>query len=108
MVGLSLAAALAELPLEVAVVEPVAASADEQPSFDARTPARSAGSRRILEGIGVWAAVAASATPIRTIHVSERGAFGFARLTAAEQGVAALGYTVANHELGRALRARCA
>jgi 2-octaprenyl-6-methoxyphenol hydroxylase len=107
MVGLSLAAALAALPLDVVVVEPVAPEADAQPSFDARTTALSGGSRRVLDGIGVWQAVAAQATPIRRIHVSERGVFGFARLTAEEQGVAALGYTIENRLLGRALRARC-
>ncbi|MGQ0383103.1 MAG: 2-octaprenyl-6-methoxyphenyl hydroxylase [Gammaproteobacteria bacterium] len=108
MVGLSLAAALAPLPLDVVVIEPVAPEADRQPSFDARTTALSAGSRRVLEGIGVWAGISAAATPIRRIHVSQRGSFGFARLTAEEQGVAALGYTVENRVLGRALHERCA
>lgn len=107
MVGVSLAAALADLPLDVVVIEPVAPDAGNQPSFDARTTALSGGSRRMLEGIGVWQAIAAQATPIRRIHVSERGAFGFARLTAEEQGVAALGYTIENRLLGRALRERC-
>lgn len=107
MVGLSLAAALADLPLDVLVIEPVAPDAADQPSFDARTTALSRGSRRVLEGIGVWQALAADATPIRRIHVSERGAFGFARIDAEEQGVEALGYTVENRLLGRALRARC-
>ena len=108
MVGLSLAAALADLPLDVVVIEPVAPAADQQPSFDSRTTALSGGSRRVLEGIGVWATVANQATPIRRIHVSERGAFGAARLTAAEQGVASLGYTIENRLLGRALRERAA
>ena len=108
MVGLSLAAALADLPLDVAVIEPVAPDALDQPSFDARTTALSGGSRRVLEGVGAWQAIAAQATPIRRIHVSERGAFGFARLSAEEQGVAALGYTIENRLLGRALRERCA
>lgn len=108
MVGLSLAAALARLPLRVVVFEPVPPTAAIQPSFDARTTALSGGSRRVFEGIGVWPAVVAHATPIRRIHVSERGSFGMARLTAEEQGVAALGYTVENHRLGAALRDRCA
>lgn len=108
MVGLSLAAALGGLPLDVAVIEPVAADADEQPSFDSRTTALSNGSRRVLEGIGAWSAIASQATPIRRIHVSERGAFGTAILTAEEQGVAALGHTIENRLLGRALRARVA
>ncbi|HEU4516604.1 MAG TPA: 2-octaprenyl-6-methoxyphenyl hydroxylase [Steroidobacteraceae bacterium] len=106
MVGLSLAAALADLPLDVAVIEPVAPGADGQPSFDSRTTALSNGSRRVLEGIGAWAAVAAGATPIRRIHVSERGTFGTAVLTSEEQGVASLGHTVENRLLGQSLRAR--
>lgn len=108
MVGLSLAAALADLPLEVAVVEPVAAEADEQPSFDSRTTALSNGSRRVLEAVGAWPALAARATPIRRIHVSERGVFGTASLEAGEQGLAALGYTIENRMLGQALRERVA
>jgi 2-octaprenyl-6-methoxyphenol hydroxylase len=108
MVGLSLAAALAELPVEVTVIEPVAPEADEQPSFDSRTTALSSGSRRVLEGIGAWPAVAAQSTPIRRIHVSERGVFGTATLSAEEQGLAALGYTIENRLLGQALRAQVA
>ena len=108
MVGLSLAAALAELPLEVAVIEPVAPEADDQPSFDARTTALSSGSRQVLAGIGAWPSLAAQATPIRRIHVSERGTFGTAILDAGEQGLAALGYTIENRLLGRALRERVA
>ena len=64
MVGLSLAAALAELPLDVVVIEPVPPEAAGQPSFDARATALSSGSRRVLEGIGAWPAVASRATPI--------------------------------------------
>ena len=108
MVGLSLAAALAELSLHVVVIEPVLAADDEQPSFDSRTTALSSGSRRVLEGIGAWSAIAGQATPIRRIHVSERGVFGTAMLTAAEQGVPALGYTIENRLLGKALRERVA
>ncbi len=108
MVGLSLAAALAELSLHVVVIEPVLAADEEQPSFDSRTTALSSGSRRVLEGVGAWSAIAGQATPIRRIHVSERGVFGTATLTAAEQGVPALGYTIENRLLGKALRERVA
>jgi 2-octaprenyl-6-methoxyphenol hydroxylase len=106
MVGLSLAAALAQLPLDVVVIEPVSPDAHEQPSFDSRTTALSNGSRRVLEGIGAWSGIAGRATPIRRIHVSEQGAFGTAILTAEEQGVAALGHTIENRLLGQALRER--
>ena len=108
MVGLSLAAALAELSARRRRHRAGAAEADEQPSFDSRTTALSSGSRRVLEGIGAWSAIAGQATPIRRIHVSERGVFGTATLTAAEQGVPSLGYTIENRLLGKALRERVA
>jgi 2-octaprenyl-6-methoxyphenol hydroxylase len=107
MVGLSLAAALRQLPLDVVVVEPVPAGRDDQPSFDERTTALSNGSRRILEGLGAWRQLAAETTPIKRIHVSDRGRFAMARLSAEEQGVPALGHTVSNRALGLALAEAC-
>ncbi len=103
MVGASLAAALAPLRLEVIVIEAVAPSAAAQPSFDARTTALSNGSRRILTGLGVWSEVKREATPIKRIHISERGRFGSAVIDAAEQGQEALGYVLENRILGAAL-----
>lgn len=102
MVGASLAVALAPLGLKVALIEAVAHDSAAQPSFDERTTAISNGSRRILETLGVWPAVASLATPIRKIHVSEQGRFGLARIDAAEQGLAAMGYVVPNRALGAA------
>jgi 2-octaprenyl-6-methoxyphenol hydroxylase len=106
MVGAALAVALAPLKLRVAVIEAIAHNAATQPSFDERTTALSNGSRRILETIGVWPDLAALATPIRKIHVSDQGRFGFARIDAAEQGLKALGYVVPNRALGSALWSR--
>jgi 2-octaprenyl-6-methoxyphenol hydroxylase len=103
MVGATLGVALAPLGLKVGLVEAVAHDSASQPSFDERTTALSNGSRRILETLGVWSAVQAQATPIRKIHVSEQGRFGFARIDAAEQGLKAMGYVVANRALGAAL-----
>src|SRR6202034_2880618 len=103
VVGASLAVALAPLGLKVGLVEAVAHDSASQPSFDERTTALSNGSRRILETLGVWSDVQAQATPIRKIHVSEQGRFGFARIDAAEQGLKAMGYVVPNRALGAAL-----
>ena len=105
-VGCALACALAELPLDVVVVEAREAAKLEQPSFDSRTTALANGSQRILATLGVWPRLSASAEPIRSIHVSERGRFGAARIEAAEEGVEALGYTVPNTALGQALSER--
>jgi 2-octaprenyl-6-methoxyphenol hydroxylase len=106
MVGATLAVALAPLKLRIALIEAIAHDAAEQPSFDERTTALSNGSRRILETIGVWAGLDAAASAIRKIHVSDQGRFGFARIDAAEQGLAAMGYVVPNRALGEALWSR--
>jgi 2-octaprenyl-6-methoxyphenol hydroxylase len=106
MVGATLGVALAPLNLRVAIIEAIPHNAAAQPSFDERTTALSNGSRRILETLGVWPALSALATPIAKIHVSEQGRFGFARIDAAEQGLSAMGYVVANRDLGNALWSR--
>ena len=84
MVGASLALALAQIGFHITLVEAAPFKAGGSPSFDDRTTALSNGSRRIMEGLGVWPLVQHEATPIRRIHVSDRGRFGFARIDAAE------------------------
>jgi 2-octaprenyl-6-methoxyphenol hydroxylase len=103
MVGASLAVALDNLGLTTALIEAVPHDAASQPSFDERTTALSNGSRRILETLGVWPAVAGDATPIARVHVSDQGHFGFARIDAAEQGLPSLGHVLPNRSLGSAL-----
>ena len=103
MVGASLALGLRGLGIDVLLVEGVAPGADAQPSFDDRTTALGNASRRIFESLGVWRDIAPQAAAIRTIHVSDAGRFGFARLRAEEQGIDAFGYVVANRVIGKAL-----
>jgi 2-octaprenyl-6-methoxyphenol hydroxylase len=123
LVGASLACALAPQGLRVAVVEAVPFSAERQPSYDVqgstnaaggrtpgaaddRTLALAYGARRIFEGLGVWGEIERlGAVPIRRIHISDRGHFGFARLSAADLGREALGYVVETRALGAALLA---
>lgn len=75
-------------------------------SADARTLALSHASRELLESAGAWPA--SDATPITSIHVSQRGGPGRALLDAGEQGLPALGYTVAFSRLEAALHERLA
>ncbi len=103
MVGASLVTALRPLGLRVALIESVPLQADTQPSFDDRTTALSNGSRRILGSMGIWETLERDAAPIRRIHVSDQGRFGFARIDAREEGVAALGYVAANRSIGAVL-----
>jgi len=103
MVGASLALALRGVAVRVLLIEGVAPSSDSQPSFDDRTTALGNASRRIFESLGVWSDIAPQTAAIRTIHVSDAGRFGFARLRAAEQGIDSFGYVVANRVLGNVL-----
>ena len=104
MIGSSLGLALAPLELKVAVVEAVARGAAQQPSFDDRSTALSRSSQRMFEAMRLWPEVVAASTPISTIHVSDKGHFGFSHIDAREQNVEALGYVVINRILGQVLQ----
>lgn len=104
LVGASLALALAPTRLKTVLIEGVAPDAAQQPSFDDRTTALGNGTRRSFEALGIWSQIAAATAPIRRIHVSDAGRFGFARLEAAEHGIDAFGYVVTNRVLGAALQ----
>jgi 2-octaprenyl-6-methoxyphenol hydroxylase len=103
MVGASLAVALAGSGISTMLVESTAPGSRAQPSFDDRTTALGNASRRIFQALGVWERLAPEAAAIRAIHVSDAGRFGFARLSAEEQGIEAFGYVVPNRVIGAAL-----
>lgn len=104
LVGASLACALAPTGMRVALIEAVPFKSQQQPSYDDRILAIAQGSKRILDAITVWPEIAKiDATPIRTIHISDRGRFGATRLHHFRYGVEALGYTVAARVLGNVL-----
>lgn len=104
MVGSSLAVALEPLGLDVVVVERVARGDAGQPSFDERSTALSRSSQRSFEAMGLWQDIVAASTPIRSLHVSDKGRFGFSHIDAEEQGVEALGYVCINRVLGGVLQ----
>jgi 2-octaprenyl-6-methoxyphenol hydroxylase len=72
---------------------------------DARTLALAAGSRLILSDLGAWPSDL-PATPINTIHVTQRGGFGQSILHSREFDVPALGYTLSYRALVIALLAQ--
>jgi 2-octaprenyl-6-methoxyphenol hydroxylase len=103
LAGSALAHALSQTPLSVTLVEARDPSQLQQPSFDDRATALANGSKRMLDTLGLWEEVGRQATPITSIHISERGRFGAARIIAAEEDVVALGYLLENRILGAAL-----
>ncbi|MFQ5936995.1 MAG: 2-octaprenyl-6-methoxyphenyl hydroxylase [Acidiferrobacterales bacterium] len=102
LVGANLACALAGSGLRLAIVEPKHWQ-DSQRSYDDRSLALGYGSRRIFEGIGLWQEISVDAMPIKRIHISDCGRFGFARLDASDAGIDALGYVLEVPALGKVL-----
>jgi 2-octaprenyl-6-methoxyphenol hydroxylase len=96
--ALALALGLGAAPRSVLLLD----AASEPHIEDRRTLALAYGSRLILERLRVWNEILPR-TDIRAIHVSQRGGFGSAVLTAAEAGTPALGYVVSYSSLQRAL-----
>ncbi len=104
LVGASLACALGQAGVRTTVVEAYPLGADQQPGYDERSIALAQGSQRVFSGLGLWSALEADACPIHSIHVSDRGHFGFMRLCHQQEGVPALGYVAAARVLGKVLQ----
>jgi 2-octaprenyl-6-methoxyphenol hydroxylase len=94
LAGNSLALALKDAGLRIALVE---ASSKEQrqhsPAGD-RALALSAGTIKLLQALGAWEGIKDQATAIENIHISDQGHFGKARLSAKKEQVDALGYVI--------------
>ena len=103
MVGASLALALANCKLKIAMVEAFASDSNQQPSYDDRGIALAYGSQRIFESMGIWSQLAQHCTAISHIHVSDRGHFGATRLSAESEQVPALGQVITARAMGSVL-----
>ena len=101
MVGASLALALKQSNLKIALIEAFSVKLDQQPSYDDRGIALSYGSQRIFETMGLWPKLAAHSTTISDIHISDRGHFGATRLSANQEGVPALGQVILARAMGQ-------
>ncbi len=109
MVGASLACALRNQtldnrPIKIAVVEASAPSKNNPPSYDDRGLGIAPASQRILQGLGLWGKLKVEATPIKKIHISDRGHFATTRLSAEKMGAVQLGHIVIGRALGEVLQ----
>ena len=107
LVGASLACALENSSLRIAIVEAFPFKSDDseyQPAFDARSVALSYTSKQVFEGMGLWSSInKLGVAAIKKIHVSDRGHAGVTRLNAEDENVEALGYVVETRVIGKAL-----
>ncbi len=99
-VGLVLALTMRQYGLPFTVLE---ARKKGDAYQDKRALALSYGSKVILENLGVWQNIAANATAINEIHVSQAGGMGRTRLDAGEHDLPALGYVVSYGALMQSL-----
>lgn len=94
LVGTSIALALRNTGLSIAMLENHLPTTFTDTQTDSRPISLSYGSHRILNALGVWDALKENACPILSVHVSEKKRFGYTRFSAQEQNVPALGYVV--------------
>ncbi len=104
MAGAALAAALAQSSYRIALID----AAPQAVLDDARLIALTASSCTLLDNLGVWDSLKSHATPIKQIHVSQRGKFGITRIHANELQLENLGHLVPakyiNHALDKKIK----
>nr|WP_318383949.1 2-octaprenyl-6-methoxyphenyl hydroxylase [uncultured Enterobacter sp.] len=106
MAGATLALAISRLSngtLPVHLIEATSPGAARHPGFDARAIALAEGTCQQLARLGIWQSLKSCATPITTVHVSDRGHAGFVTLAAQDYRVDALGHVIELHDAGQRL-----
>lgn len=106
LTGLTLAIALADLGLQIAVTEAALPSdlrADSSSQQEMRALALSYSSQQIFARFGFWKDLIPHATPIKHVHVSDRGYFGFTRIHASDYQLPCLGSVVSMQVLQQQL-----
>lgn len=105
MVGAALAAALAESPLSVALIDagpPPAPPASDH--YDLRVSAVSPGTQSIMQAVGAWERLDSSRIgPYQSMYVWDASSRGSIRFDAAEIGVPWLGHIIENSNIHHAL-----
>jgi 2-octaprenyl-6-methoxyphenol hydroxylase len=99
MIGLSLAIALGRAGFEVVVVDQADPRTMRGAAADGRTTAIAHGSKLVLDGIGIWPALALQASPIDEIRVSTDESLMFLHYDHRDLGDDPLGHIVENHQL---------
>jgi len=106
MVGGTLAAALAQAGLSVALIDRANPAALVEEAYDGRTVAIAHATHRLLQATGLWARLVPHAEPILDIRVSDGPSLLFLHYDHRKLGEDPLGYIVENRAVRRALYAR--
>lgn len=106
MVGGTLAAALAQAGLAVALIDRADPAALVEESHDGRTVAIAHATHRLLQATGLWARLVPHAEPILDIRVTDGPSLLFLHYDHRALGADPLGYIVENRAIRRSLFAR--
>lgn len=106
MVGGTLAAALAEAGLSVALIDRADPATLVEESYDGRTVAIAHATHKLLQATGLWARLVPHAEPILDIRVSDGPSLLFLHYDHRELGEDPLGYIVENRMVRRSLYQR--
>lgn len=99
LAGNCLALALKNSGLKIAIVEAQEREILQNSVLGDRALALAAGTVDALKALNLWQGIEHAATPIKTIHISDKGHFGKARLSAEKENVEALGYVITARDL---------
>lgn len=106
MVGGTLAVALAQAGVRVALIDRADPAAQVEEAYDGRTVAIAHATHRLLQATGLWARLVPHAEPILDIRVSDGPSLLFLHYDHRELGEDPLGYIVENRAIRRSLQAR--
>ena len=106
IVGGTLACALIEGGLSVAIVDVKLPSKFQNDNSDGRVTAVALSSQRLLENLNLWQTIALDSTPIKEIRVADNDSLFFLHFDREDVGADAFGYMVENNIIRRALANR--
>ncbi len=104
LVGLSLANAVKNSAWHITLLDSATPREINLSDPNARSIALSYSSEKIFTEMDIWEQLAPYTTPIKTIHVSDRGHFGSTRIEAAKLNVDALGFSIPAQALAKILQ----
>ncbi|TLY47967.1 MAG: hypothetical protein E6K54_03145 [Gammaproteobacteria bacterium] len=104
IVGTSLALALSDLPLRIALIEQSPfKTLDTSLSSESKPIALNLASLRILQTLNLWSALETYANPIKSVYISKQACFTQSRINAKDLGVSQLGTVIPAAHLGQQL-----
>ena len=103
MVGLSFAHAITNSGFSCILIDKQGEESLYSPALDNRGVALSSASIQILKDLSLWEHLLHKSYGIKSVHVTEKGRFGFATIEAENYGIDNLGYVVSAYDMGYVL-----